>query len=137
MPAAARARAARAARGRGGALRARGARRADPRAAPAAGSLAPLGGDGPASTGIAQNLMLTGVVPAVYERWWRPALGRLAKGLLGPGMADEHRIARLLLGLTPGDGVLDVACGPGNFTHRFARLIGQQGLAVGHAASAL
>ncbi len=31
-------------------------------------------------------------------------------------MKDEHRIARLLLGLSPGDGVLDVACGTGNFT---------------------
>jgi ubiquinone/menaquinone biosynthesis C-methylase UbiE len=28
-------------------------------------------------------------------------------------MLDEHRIARLLLSLSPGDGVLDVACGPG------------------------
>src|SRR5258705_1117750 len=50
-------------------------------------------------------------------------------------MADEHRIARLLLGLTPGDGVLDVACGPGNFTRRFAHLVGQAGLAVGIDAS--
>ena len=42
----------------------------------------------------------------------------------GPRMADEHRIARLLLGLSPGDGVLDVACGPGNFTRDFARVVG-------------
>ena len=42
-------------------------------------------------------------------------------------MADEHRIARLLLGLTPGDGVLDVACGPGNFTRDFARSVGDAG----------
>jgi ubiquinone/menaquinone biosynthesis C-methylase UbiE len=111
------------------------ARPADPEAAAHAGYLDLLGGDEPASTGIAQNLMLTGVVPTVYERWWRPALGRVAKGLLGPGMADEHRIARLLLGLTPGDGVLDVACGPGNFTRRFAHLVGQTGLAVGIDAS--
>ena len=48
--------------------------------------------------------MLTGFVPAIYERWWRPALARIAKGALGPGMRDEHRIARLLLGLTRGDG---------------------------------
>jgi len=135
MAAAARVTAAPAALERAVALLAPAARPADPEAAAAAGYLDLLGGDGPASTGIAQNLMLTGVVPAVYERWWRPALGRLAKGLLGPGMADEHRIARLLLGLTPGDGVLDVACGPGNFTRRFARLIGQQGLAVGIDAS--
>ena len=90
-----------------------------------------VGADGPPSTGLVQNLMLTDVVPRVYERWWRPALSRAAKGLLGPGMADERRIARLLLGLTPGDGVLDVACGTGNFTRDFARSVGGEGLVVG------
>jgi len=111
------------------------ARPADLQAAAAPGYLDLLGEEEPTSTGIGQDLMLTGVVPMIYERWWRPALGRVAKGLLGPGMADEHRIARLLLGLTPGDGVLDVACGPGNFTRRFAHLVGQTGLAVGIDAS--
>ncbi|MGZ6695953.1 MAG: methyltransferase domain-containing protein [Solirubrobacteraceae bacterium] len=102
----------------------------------AAGYLDLLGGsDGVASTGLTQDLMLTRAVPFVYERWWRPALGRAAKGLLGPRMADEHRIARLLLGLRPGDGVLDVACGPGNFTRDFARVVGATGLAVGIDAS--
>ena len=75
--------------------------------------------------------MLTDVVPSVYERWWRPALGRLFKGVLGPGMRDEHRIARLLLGLCPGDGVLDVACGTGNFSRDFGRSVGAAGLVVG------
>jgi SAM-dependent methyltransferase len=75
--------------------------------------------------------MLTGVVPRIYERWWRPALGRVAKGVFGPGMDDERRIARLLLGLSPGDGVLDVACGVGNFTRDFARSVGTDGLVVG------
>jgi SAM-dependent methyltransferase len=89
----------------------------------------------PDSTGLTQDLMLTGVVPEIYERWWRPALGRMAKGLLGPGMRDEHRIARLLLGIGPGDGVLDVACGPGNFTREFAAVAGPAGLAVGIDAS--
>ena len=75
--------------------------------------------------------MLTDVVPRVYERWWRPALGRLFKGVLGPGMRDERRIARLLLGLCPGDGVLDVACGTGNFSRDFGRSVGAAGLVVG------
>jgi ubiquinone/menaquinone biosynthesis C-methylase UbiE len=75
--------------------------------------------------------MQTGAVPRIYERWWRPALGRVFKGVLGPGMADEHRIARLLLSLSPGDGVLDVACGTGNFSREFARTVGPAGLVVG------
>jgi ubiquinone/menaquinone biosynthesis C-methylase UbiE len=83
------------------------------------------------STGPAQDLMLTGLVPRIYERWWRPALGRAAKGLLGPGMDDEKRIARLLMGLSPGDGVLDVACGTGNFSREFAGTVGPTGLVVG------
>jgi SAM-dependent methyltransferase len=78
-----------------------------------------------------QDLMLSGAVPRIYERWWRPALGRIFKGMLGPGMADEHRIARLLLSLSPGDGVLDVACGTGNFSRDFARSVGATGLVVG------
>jgi SAM-dependent methyltransferase len=90
-----------------------------------------LGPAEPESTGWMQDLMLSGPVPRVYERWWRPALGRVAKGLLGPGMADERRIARLLLGLAPGDGVLDVACGTGNFSRSFATVVGDAGLVVG------
>jgi SAM-dependent methyltransferase len=83
------------------------------------------------SPGVAQNFMLSGVVPRIYERWWRPALGRVAKGAFGPGMNEEKRIARLLLALSPGDGVLDVGCGTGNFTRDFARSVGPDGLVVG------
>jgi SAM-dependent methyltransferase len=81
--------------------------------------------------GLVGDLMQASAVSRIYERWWRPALGRVAKGLTGPGMAEEKRIARLLMGLGPGDGVLDVACGPGNFTRDFARAVGAEGLAVG------
>jgi SAM-dependent methyltransferase len=89
------------------------------------------GGGGPA-----QRLMRSRALPLVYERWWRPAWGRVLRGAMAGGMRDEHRIARLLLGLTPGDGVLDVACGPGNFTREFAQIVGPGGLAVGIDASA-
>jgi ubiquinone/menaquinone biosynthesis C-methylase UbiE len=75
--------------------------------------------------------MLSGPVSRIYARWWRPALGRVFKGVLGPSMADEHRIARLLLALSPGDGVLDVACGTGSFCHDFGRTVGPAGLVVG------
>jgi SAM-dependent methyltransferase len=87
------------------------------------------------STGTTQDLMLTRVVPAIYERYWRPALGRVALGLAGPGMAEEMRIARLLLGLSEGDTVLDLACGPGNFSRSFARAAGPEGLVAGVDAS--
>jgi SAM-dependent methyltransferase len=87
------------------------------------------------STGTTQDLMLTRLVPAIYERYWRPALGRVAKGITGPGMAEEIRIARLLLGLGEGDAVLDVACGPGNFSREFARAVGSDGLVIGVDAS--
>lgn len=90
-----------------------------------------LGPSKPKSTGVAQDLMLTGIVPRVYERWWRPALGRVVKGVFGPGMQEERRIARLLLTLGPGDGVLDVACGTGNFSREFAHTVGPDGLVVG------
>jgi SAM-dependent methyltransferase len=90
-----------------------------------------LGPEAHESPGLAQNFMLSSVVPRIYERWWRPALGRVAKGAFGPGMNDEKRIARLLLSLSPGDGVLDVGCGTGNFTRDFARSVGPDGLVVG------
>jgi SAM-dependent methyltransferase len=87
------------------------------------------------STGPAQDLMVTRLVPAIYERYWRPALGRVFKGVTGPGMAEEVRIARLLLGLGDGETVLDVACGPGNFSREFARAVGSDGLVAGLDAS--
>jgi SAM-dependent methyltransferase len=103
--------------------------------ATAAGYLDLLGAESLESTGPAQSLMVTRLVPAIYERYWRPALARVLKGLTGPGMAEEVRIARLLLGLGPGDAVLDVACGPGNFSREFARTVGPDGLVVGIDAS--
>lgn len=87
------------------------------------------------STGTTQDLMRSTFVPQIYERYWRPALGQVAKGVRGPGMAEEIRIARLLLGLSPGDRVLDIACGPGNFSRAFAKAVGASGIVVGLDAS--
>lgn len=94
-----------------------------------------LGGDGPEPTGLAQRLMHTGFVPLVYERWWRPGLFRILKGPAGLSIPAEHRLVRDWLALSPGDAVLDVACGPGNFTRGMACAVGATGLAVGLDAS--
>jgi SAM-dependent methyltransferase len=104
-------------------------------AALADGYLDSLGPAAPAPAGRAQRLMLTGALPRVYERWWRPALGRLAKGARGSGMEAERRTARTLLALEPGDRVLDVACGTGAFARDFAATVGPEGLVVGLDAS--
>ncbi len=87
--------------------------------------------DDPESTGPGQDLMLLKPVTQIYERWWRPVLGRASKGVFGPSMADEQRIARLLLALKPGDNVLDVACGTGKFSRNFATIVEPNGIAVG------
>jgi SAM-dependent methyltransferase len=106
----------------------------DPERARAAGSSDPyidLLPEEVDATGPAQSLMTTHAVPLVYERWWRPALGRVAKGVTGPPMSEEVRIARLLMALGAGDRVLDLACGPGNFSREFARTVGPTGLVAG------
>jgi SAM-dependent methyltransferase len=90
-----------------------------------------LGPEPPDSTGFVQDLMLSRPVARIYERWWRPALGRVAKGPLGPGMAGERRIAQELLALEAGGRALDIACGTGAFTRDFGMRVGRGGLAVG------
>jgi SAM-dependent methyltransferase len=93
-----------------------------------------LGRSDPTGTHPAQRLMVSRALPLVYQRLWRPLGGRLLMGLAGPGTAEEHRIALEMLSLEPGARVLDVACGPGNFTRDFARVAGD-GLVVGIDAS--
>ena len=87
------------------------------------------------STGVTQRLMHTSVVAKVYERYWRPTLGAIAKGFTGPSMAQEHQFAVRNLALQRGHVVLDVACGTGGFTRTFARAVGAEGLAIGLDAS--
>lgn len=98
------------------------------------GYLDALDAEPPPTSGIAQSLMRTSVLPMIYERWWRPLGARVAIGAR-TSPADERRRARELLRLGPGDVVLDVACGPGNFTRNFAACVCETGLAVGIDAS--
>lgn len=82
---------------------------------------------------LAQQAMHSGVVASVYQRWWRPTF----TAALGLGtMNREHRSALSALRIAGGDRVLDVACGPGNFTRVFGEQLRDDGLAVGLDASA-
>lgn len=83
------------------------------------------------STGLTQRLMRTTLLPQVYERYWRPVLGRVLKGPGGPSMTDEIALASERLALRPGHVVLDVACGTGRFTRAFGDAVGPDGLAIG------
>jgi SAM-dependent methyltransferase len=101
----------------------------------ARGYLDLLGGEDPTGAHPGQRLMVSRLLPLVYQRFWRPAGGRLLMGLGGPDTDEEHRIALERLSVSPGDRVLDVGCGPGNFTRDFAAAAGD-GLVVGLDASA-
>jgi SAM-dependent methyltransferase len=92
------------------------------------GDLDPTGG------GLGQRLMVSRLLPLVYQRFWRPLGTRFLMGVAGPRADEEHRIALQMLAISAGDRVLDVACGPGNFTRDFARAAGD-GLVVGIDAS--
>lgn len=94
-----------------------------------------LGERDPTGSHPGQKLMRSRALPLIYERLWRPLGARVLMGAIGPSTADEHRIALEMLGIAPGDRVLDVGCGPGNFSRDFARAAGD-GLVVGVDASA-
>ena len=93
-----------------------------------------LGNEDPTGAHPGQRLMLSSGLALIYERLWRPLGGSLLMGAAGPGMHDQRRIALRMLDLTPNDRVLDVACGPGNFTRDFA-CAAAKGLVVGLDAS--
>jgi len=94
-----------------------------------------LGREDPTGAHPGQRLMLSRALALIYQRIWRPFGGRLLMGVSGPGTTEEHRMALAMLSIRPGDRVLDVACGPGNFTRDFAEAA-SEGLVVGLDASA-
>lgn len=93
-----------------------------------------LGGRDPTGAHPGQRLMLSRALPLIYERLWRPLGARLLMGVGGPGPREEHRLAQSMLALGEDDRVLDLACGPGNFTRSFAAAA-SAGLVVGLDAS--
>jgi ubiquinone/menaquinone biosynthesis C-methylase UbiE len=84
-------------------------------------------GAGPARSG-AQKSLDSKSIAWGYDRFRQGPLRKLV-GL--PDFATES--ARLLRGLAlePGDVVLDLACGHGNFTEVLARAVGPEGLVIG------
>jgi SAM-dependent methyltransferase len=81
-----------------------------------------------------QQVFRSRALPKVYERIWRPAVSRFFLGLSGPGAAKEREMALAALAVKEGDQVIDVGCGPGNYTRHLARAAGS-GLTVGLDAS--
>jgi ubiquinone/menaquinone biosynthesis C-methylase UbiE len=75
------------------------------------------------------------VVPFSYEWFVHPVAMRLVGGLRAPGRRAEQRIALEMLAPRADDCILDVGCGPGNFTRSYAAASGE-GLIVGLDMSA-
>ncbi len=82
---------------------------------------------------LAQAAMHSGLLASVYQRWWRPTF---TAGLGLGSMDGERTNALAALELGGEQRVLDVACGPGNFTRVFAEALTGDGVAVGLDVSA-
>ncbi|MGV9709225.1 class I SAM-dependent methyltransferase [Gordonia sp. NPDC003424] len=79
---------------------------------------------------IAHRAMRNPVFSAVYEHLWRPTFTRLFS-LGGSATADVDRALTAYLS-RPGERLmLDVACGPGNYTGRFADALDGDGRCIG------
>jgi 2-polyprenyl-3-methyl-5-hydroxy-6-metoxy-1,4-benzoquinol methylase len=83
--------------------------------------------ESPDST-LAQRAMNSPFVATVYERLWRPTSFYLASGVT---TRAEQRRAAGALRLSSAKLLLDVACGPGNFTGPLAAELPDDSLAVG------
>ncbi|BBZ48173.1 class I SAM-dependent methyltransferase [Mycobacterium parmense] len=81
----------------------------------------------PAPT-FAQRAMNSPLVATVYERLWRPTSFYMASGITARA---EQRRAASALRLSTARLLLDVACGPGNFTGSLAEQLADGGVAVG------
>lgn len=81
----------------------------------------------PAPT-FAQRAMNSPLMATVYERLWRPFSFYLASGVTNRA---EQRRAVEALRLAGPQRLLDVACGPGNFTGELAKSVSAGGLAIG------
>lgn len=79
---------------------------------------------------LAQRAMHSPRVAALYERFWRPVMVAIMR-LHGISIDAERRKASDALHLGGDQRVLDVACGPGNFTSFFAGQLSEDGFVIG------
>ncbi|GAA5101371.1 class I SAM-dependent methyltransferase [Nocardia iowensis] len=77
---------------------------------------------------LARRTMNHPALAAVYERAWRPSLFYLASGRT---TAADRRDAVSTLRLGGPQKVLDIACGPGNFTRYLSKALTGDGFAIG------
>src|SRR6266851_7226571 len=78
---------------------------------------------------LAQRAMESDAIVRVYEsRLWRRSL--IATLALGISFEREQELIGRAARLSPGDALLDLACGPGIYTRPFARQVAP-GLVVG------
>ncbi|AYF77958.1 methyltransferase domain-containing protein [Nocardia yunnanensis] len=99
-----------------------------------AGYLQTAGIEIPATRGFGQQLMRTRFYAGVYQLG-RPIGLRVASALQAPGRDEDRARTARSLRLRPGHTVLDIACGPGNFTGTYGHAVGRDGLAIGLDAS--
>jgi SAM-dependent methyltransferase len=79
---------------------------------------------------LAQRAMNSPTVAAIYQHVWRPIMVA-AMSLHGISIAAERKRASAALRLGGRQRVLDVACGPGNFTSFFADQLAEDGFVIG------
>jgi SAM-dependent methyltransferase len=89
-----------------------------------------LGSGAPARPSLAQRAMNSPWVAAIYQRIWRPIMVA-AMRLHGMSLSAERERAAAALHLGGRQRVLDVACGPGNFTSYFAGQLDGDGFVIG------
>jgi SAM-dependent methyltransferase len=89
-----------------------------------------LGRAEPDRRSLARRAMHNPTVAAIYERIWRPIMVA-AMSLHGMSITAERERAATAVDLGGEQRVLDVACGPGNFTGFFADQLSGDGFVIG------
>jgi SAM-dependent methyltransferase len=89
-----------------------------------------LGIGGVRGRSLAQRAMNSPMVAAIYQHIWRPIMVA-AMSLHGMSISAERERAATALHLGGRQRVLDVACGPGNFTSFFADQLAGDGFVIG------